>query len=116
MFLDKFICPCKKQFDFRNSHLTNHALAGITKEIRKALDNDEFACGVFLDFQKAFDTVNHERLIAKLNHYRIRGIALDWFKSYLKNRTQLKSIAGELSEEITVTYGAISHSPLHLTL
>ena len=49
------------------------------------LHKDEFACGVFLDFQKAFDTVNHNILIAKLNHYGIRGITLDWFQSYLTN-------------------------------
>ena len=69
-----------------------------------ALDNDEFACDVFLDFQTSCDTENHEILIIKLNHYRIRGIALDWFKSYLTNRMQLTSIEGELSTETTITY------------
>lgn len=52
--LDKFNCLYKKQSGFENSHSTNYALAGITEEIRKALDNDECACGVFLDFKKAF--------------------------------------------------------------
>ena len=56
-FLDKFDCLYKKQFGFRNAHSTNHALISITEEIRKALDNNKFSCGVFLDFQKAFDTV-----------------------------------------------------------
>ena len=101
-FLDKYNCLYKKQFGFRNSHSTNHALASTTEDIRKVLDNDEFACGVFLDFQKAFDTVNHEILIAKLNHYGIRGIALDWFKSYLTDRMQLTSIEGELSTDTTI--------------
>ena len=101
-FLDKYNCLYKKQFGIWNSHSTNHALASITKDIRKVLDNDEFACGVFLDFQKAFDTVNHEILIAKLNHYGIRGIALDWFKSYLTDRMQLTSIEGELSTDTTI--------------
>ena len=71
-FLDKFDCLFKKQFRFRNAHSTNHALISITEEIRKALDNNEFSCGVFLDFQKAFDTVNHKILIDKLHHYDIR--------------------------------------------
>ena len=82
-------CLYKKQFGFRYPHSTNHAVDSITEEIRKALGNDEFAFCVFLDFQKAFYTVNHEKLIAKLNHYGIRGIALDWFKSFLTNRIQL---------------------------
>ena len=101
-FLDKYNCLYKKQFGFQNSYSTNHALARITKEIRKALDNDELTCGIFLDFQKAFDTVNHEILIAKHNHYGIRGIALDWNSS----------IEGELSTETTITYGVPQGSVL----
>ena len=92
--------------------MTNHDLASIAEETRKALDNKEFACGVFLDFQKAFDTVNHEILLAKLNHYSIRGIALDLVKSYLTNRMQLTSIEGELSTETTITYGVPQGSVL----
>ena len=111
-FLDKYNCLYKKQFGFWNSHSTNHALASITEEIRKALDNDEFLCGVFLHFQKAFDTVNHEILIAKLNHYGRREIALDWFKLYLTNRILLTSIEGELSTETTITYGVPQGSVL----
>ena len=56
----------------------------MTGIIREALDKDEYSCGAFLDFHltlKAFDTVNHEILIAKLNHCGVRGIYLDWFKS-----------------------------------
>ena len=69
----------QKAFCFRNFHSTNHAFVSITEERRQALDEDEFPCGVFLDFQKAFDTVNHNMLIAKLNQYGIRGITLDCF-------------------------------------
>ena len=52
------------------------------------LDNDYFVCEIFIDFQKAFDTVNHDTLLAKLDHYGIRGLANSWFSSLLKNRTQ----------------------------
>ena len=53
---NKFDCLYKKQFGFRNTHSTNHALISTTKEIRKPLDNNEYSCGVFLDFQKAVAT------------------------------------------------------------
>ena len=49
-------------------HSTNHALLSLTEDIRKALDNNLFAAGVFIDLQKAFDTVDHEILLYKLNH------------------------------------------------
>ena len=64
-FLDKFDCLYKKQFGFRNAHSTNHVLISITEEIRKSLDNNQFCCGIFLDFQKVFDTVNDKILIDK---------------------------------------------------
>ena len=60
--------------------------------IRNSLDNGNFACGVFIDLQKAFDTVNHDILLSKLNHYGIRGVAFDWFKIYLSDRTQYVTI------------------------
>ena len=55
-------------------------------KLTKALDNGELVLGVFLDFSKAFDTVNHVILLQKLNHYGIRGCALKWLESYLLNR------------------------------
>ena len=85
-FLNKYNCLYKKPFGFRNFHSTNHALIAITQTIREALDRDEYSCRVFLDFQKALDTVNHEILISKLDHYDVGGLSLDWFKSYLTNR------------------------------
>ena len=87
-FLHNFKCLYKKQFGFRNFHWTSHALMSITEEIRQVINKDKFACDVFLDFQKAFDAVNHNILIAKLNYYGIRRITLDWFQSYLTNRKQ----------------------------
>ena len=76
------------QFGFRNDYSTNHALMSLTEMIRNALDKGNVACGVFIDLQKAFDTVNHGILLSKLKHYGIRGVAFDWFKSYLSDRTQ----------------------------
>ena len=104
-FLEKFKCLCKKQFGFRNFCSTNHALVSITEEIRQVLGKDKFARGVFLDFPNAFDTVNYNILIAKLNHYGIRGITLDWFQFYLTNRKQRNSTNNTLSNETVISYG-----------
>ena len=73
--------------------------------IRNALEKYNFACGVFIDLQKAFGTVNHDILLSKLKHYGIRGVAFNWFKSYLSDRTQYATINNERSEIKTIKYG-----------
>ena len=98
-FLDQHKCIYALQFRFRKKHSTNQALIKITETIRKALDIDDYACGIFIDLQKAFDTVNHEILIDKLNYYGIRGVGNKWFNSYLTNRSQYVSIQGFVSIE-----------------
>ena len=70
------------QFGFRHNYSTNHALINLTEYIRKNLDEEKVGCGIFVDLQKAFDTVDHNILLAKLEHYGIRCVANDWFKSY----------------------------------
>ena len=90
----------------------NHALFSLTEEIRKALDSNNFACGIFIDLQKAFDTVDHQILLRKLEHYGIRGIANDWFKSYLLNRQQFVSINGFDSKKQKIKLGVPQGSVL----
>ena len=80
------------QFGFRQKHSTSHALIHLTDKIREKLDKGHFACGIFVDFQKAFDNVDHPFLIQKLSYYGVRGIANNWFSSYLQNRTHFVSI------------------------
>ena len=111
-FLEKYNCLYKKHFRFRNSHSTYHPLISATEKIRESLDNNEYSCGVFLDFQKAFDTVNHNILLKKLHHYGIRGITNDWFKSYLNNRTQQTIVNDFLSEKIEIIYRVLQGSIL----
>ena len=94
-----------RQFGFRKDFSTNHAILTLLESIQKALDDGQFACGIFIDLEKAFDTVSHDILLEKLNHYGIRGIANDWFRSYLSDRTQFVSINGFNSDYKTVKYG-----------
>ena len=99
------------QFGFRQ-YSTSHALIDITENIRKALDDGNIGCGVFVDLQKAFDTVDHQILLAKLNHYGIRGVSNDWFKSYLSNRNQYVSINGYESGLAAINCGVPQGSVL----
>ena len=85
---------CSLQFGFRQKYSTVHALISLTENIRKNLDEGNIGCGIFVDLQKAFDTVEHDILLSKLEHYGIRGLANEWFKSYLSNRKQYVSING----------------------
>ena len=80
--------------------------------IRKALDEDKFACGVFTDLQKAFDTVDHGILLSKLNHYGVRGASYQWFKSYLTGRQQYTTIAHLKSGPCSINYGVPQGSVL----
>ena len=64
------------------------------------------------DLEKAFDTVSHDILLEKLNHYGIRGIENDWFRFYLSDRTQFVSINGFNSDYKTVKYGVPQGSVL----
>ena len=100
------------QFGFRQQYSTSHALINITENIRKALDDGNIGCGVFVDLQKAFDTVDHQILLAKLNHYGIRGVSNDWFKSYLFNRSQYVSTNGYDSGLATINCGVPQGSAL----
>jgi hypothetical protein len=100
------------QFGFREKHSTNHALISIVDKINEALDNNKVACGVFVDFQKAFDTVNHEILLQKLSHYGIGGSINDWFRSYLHERKQYVSILGFNSSYSTLQHGVPQGSVL----
>ena len=111
-FLETNKCIYNLQFGFRSKHSTNHALIEITEKIRHALDNSEIACGVFIDLQKAFDTVNHDILVDKLEYYGIRGVAKKWFKSYLAKRSQHVSIEGFKSDMKEIKHGVPQGSVL----
>ena len=64
-----------------------------------------FGCGEFIDLQKAFDTVNCPILLQKLQHYGVRGTALNWFSSYLTDRKQYVSVNGHTSDHLKIPCG-----------
>ena len=105
LFLCKYNVIYELQFGFRSKHSTNHALISLTEMVRKAMDDGKFACGVFIDLQKAFDTVDHDILLEKLKCYGLSSDCLEWFLSYLASRHQRCSANGTLSTARFLTHG-----------
>ena len=64
----------------------------IVENIQTHLDDGKYSAAVFVDLKKAFDTVDHNILLKKLDYYGVRGIANEWFASHLKNKKQFVSI------------------------
>jgi len=104
-YLSKHCVLYKNQFGFRPNHSTSMAVIEMTNKITAALDNKQFAVGIFIDLSKAFDTLDHQILVHKLEHYGVRGTALDWFKSYLKNRCQFVEYADTKSSYLDICCG-----------
>ena len=93
-FINKYNLLYKFQFGFREGHSPDLALIYLIDKISNALENGDYVLGLFLDFSKAFDTVNHNILFEKLEHYGIRDVVLKWFKSYLDSREQYVEYKG----------------------
>ena len=100
------------QFGFRQHYSTSYALLNLTEVIVKALDDGNFACGIFVELHKAFDTVDHSILLSKLCHYGIRGLTNKWFESYLANRKQFVSISDFASSTSSIASGVPQGSVL----
>jgi hypothetical protein len=97
---------CKHQFGFRAGAGTADAILQFTDNVYDSLNNKESLAAVFLDFSKAFDTVNHRVLLSKLSHIGVRGAMHDWFRSYLNNRLQYVSLGTSAnSDSTTVNLG-----------
>ena len=100
------------QFGFQKNKSTEQAVTSIVSHIDKAKSEKKSSYCIFLDFAKAFDTVNHEILLAKLDHYGVSGVANNLFKSYLSNRPQQTEINGTLSEVGIIKHGVPQGSVL----
>ena len=111
-YIDKFQLLYKYQFGFRKNHSTEHALIELFDQIKLNIGEKKMSCGIFIDLSKAFDTVNHQILLGKLEHYGIRGNALDLLKSYLSDRKQYVQIDKSKSQTRSVSCGVPQGSVL----
>ena len=89
---------CKNQYGFRKDHSTTYLMLDLFDEIYSSKSKRNCPAIVFLDIKKAFDTVNHKILLAKLKHYGINGVALIWFQSFLSNRMQKTKVGSKVSQ------------------
>ena len=104
-FLEMFQILHGNQYGFRKKSSTHVALLTFIDKVIQAIENGEYAIGVFLDFSKAFDTVDHNILLDKLDHYGIRGCTLSWFRSYLSHRFQYVTYNGSQSSQQLIKCG-----------
>ena len=93
------------QYGFRAGHSCEHALLEAQHHIRRALERKQVTALLLLDYSKAFDMVDSNILLRKLEHYGIRGLALAWFKSYLTNRQQFVNVNNCNSSLHDLRYG-----------
>jgi hypothetical protein len=112
IFFEIYNILYKNQYGFREKRSTQHAIIDIVNQIQTNMDKNMYTCGIFIDLQKAFDTVNHSILLQKLQHYGIRGIINDWFSSYLLNRIQTTQIGTVVSDKETMLSGVPQRSVL----
>lgn len=87
-FIDKHKLLSDSQYGFRSQSSTALALMESIEEITNAIEHKQHAIGIFIDLEKAFDTINHDIFINKLEWYGIRGTVLHWMESYLTDRRQ----------------------------
>ena len=107
--LNLFLEPRNSYYTFqlglRLNFSTNNALISVVENIQTQLDDGKYSAGVFVDFKKAFDTVDHNILLNKLDYYGVNRIPNEWFVSYLKNRKQFVSIGGYISSTEVIPTG-----------
>ena len=103
---------CDTQFGFRQNHSTSHAIHHSINFIKGSHMLNKHVIGIFIDLSKAFDTIDHKKLLYKLYNYGIRGLAYNLIKSYLSNRYQCVKIEDQKSENVLVKYGVPQGSVL----
>ena len=111
-FINKHNILYENQFGFQSGMSTEYAVNALLNNIVNTLEEKKFGVCILLDFAKAFDTVNHDILLKKLEHYGIRGVALNWLSSYLSNRMQCTEVGDTQSELEIIRWGVPQGSVL----
>ena len=102
----------KSQYGYRSGHSTELASLELTDRIYKHLENNEVPIAIFIDLSKAFDTLDHDILLSKLDYYGIKGVAKQLLESYIRNRQQFVQIDNNRSRTITLNIGVPQGSVL----
>ena len=112
LFLDRYNILYKHQHDFQRGKSTDHPILDLHINIIKAVENRKNLCSIFLDFAKTFDTDNRDILLEKLKYYDIRGLSLNWLKSYLSRRYQSVKMNNAKSDNKAIVCGVSILGPL----
>ena len=104
-FIKKHDLLSRYQCGFRVGHSTQQVAIELLEKITQAIERNEFTLGIFLDLSKAFDTVNHDILLDKLECYGFRGIVLEWFRNYSTNSKQTVNYRSVKSKSSIITSG-----------
>ena len=111
-FLERNNILSENQYGFQKGKSTENALSKFSTLIYNQLDKSNHVLSIFIDFSKAFDTVPHDILLRKLDHYGIRGKTKEWFKDYLTNRYQRTEVDNHKSSLKLNTLGVPQGSVL----
>uniref|UniRef100_A0A3Q3KL62 Reverse transcriptase domain-containing protein n=1 Tax=Monopterus albus TaxID=43700 RepID=A0A3Q3KL62_MONAL len=111
-FIDKHNILSDCQYGFRSKRSTSLAITDLMEDITSAMDEKKYTMGIFIDLKKAFDTVNHELLMDKLDKYGIRGMVGKWIRSYLTQRRQFVRLGEYQSSELNIVCGVPQGSVL----
>ena len=95
----------RKQFGFQEKLSTKHAIMQLVNQINCSFEENLYTLGTFIDLSKAFDSVDHNILITKLENYGVTGTNLQWFKSYLENRKRCIAYKTFLTSYINISCG-----------
>ena len=104
-YFKKYKLLYDSQYGFQEGHSTELAALEVVDSIITDLDTRKNTLAIFMDLSKAFDTLDHQILLKKLYHYGIRDTSLQWFASYLTDRTQYVESNGLHSTSLPITTG-----------